>query len=401
MANFFLWGVIASPYQLKMQSLLDFAGHSWQRWPEQGGRWSAPAMALRLARAKRRGKVQRFPEMSHALDEYPEVPFYSEDGRQFFYDSSSLALHLDARRDGHEDGSAPPLIPQEPGQAFLCRLIDEAFDEFGLYMVHHMRWVGSARTTPMGEMTAREMRLLSLPGLAPVVARRLCRRQVRRCPYLFSVAPPGFDAGVSEERTAPSRDGFPPTHDLLEQSWRAYLAAMEQLLREQPYLLGERFTLADASAYGQLGMNLVDGDATRLLRELAPRTYRWLCAIRDGEHSGSRGELFLSPALAALMTIIGQTFMPLMVQNERAYVQALAAGESVFNEAAFDQGRALYRGELPGGPFRAVIKTFQVNVWRGLREHWQALDQAERSILEQDFLPRAQEFFNGDAAPDS
>ena len=51
MASFFLWGVIASPYQLKMQSLLDFAGHSWQRWPEQGARWSAPAMALRLARA--------------------------------------------------------------------------------------------------------------------------------------------------------------------------------------------------------------------------------------------------------------------------------------------------------------------------------------------------------------
>ena len=401
MASFFLWGVIASPYQLKMQSLLDFAGHSWQRWPEQGGRWSAPAMALRLARAKRRGEVQRFPEMSRDLDEYPTVPFYSEDGRQFFYDSSSLALHLDARRDGHQDGNSLPLVPREPGQAFLCRLIDEAFDEFGLYMVHHMRWVGSARTTPMGEMTAREMRLLLPPGLAPVLARRLCRRQVSRCPYLFSVAPPGFDAGVSADRTPPSRHGFPPTHDLLEQSWRSYLTAMEQLLSEQPYLLGERFTLADASAYGQLGMNLVDGDATRLLQELAPLTWRWLCAIRDGEHIGSRGELYLSPTLDALLQIIEQTFVPLMVQNERAYVRALAAGETVFNEAAFDQGRALYDGELLGLPFRAVIKTFQVEVWRSLRESWQALDEGERSTLERGYLPRARQFFDGDAAADS
>ena len=401
MASFFLWGVIASPYQLKMQSLLDFAGHSWQRWPEQGARWSAPAMALRLARAKRRGEVQRFPEMSRDLDEYPTVPFYSEDGRQFFYDSSSLALHLDARRDGHQDGNSLPLVPREPGQAFLCRLIDEAFDEFGLYMVHHMRWVGSARTTPMGQMTAREMRLLLPPGLAPVLARRLCRRQVSRCPYLFSVAPPGFDAGVSEERTPPSRDGFPPTHDILEQSWRTYLAGMEQLLSEQPYLLGERFTLADASAYGQLGMNLVDGAATRLLQELAPLTYRWLCAIRDGEHVGGRGELYLSPSLGTLLQIIEQTFVPLMVQNERAYVRALAAGETVFNEAAFDQGRALYDGELLGLPFRAAIKTFQVEVWRSLRESWQALDEGARSALEQGFLPRAREFFDGDAAPGS
>jgi glutathione S-transferase len=44
-------------------------------------------------------------------------------------------------------------------------------------------------------------------------------------------------------------------------SWRRYLAAMENVLREQPFLLGQRFTLADASAYGQLSMNLVDGRA--------------------------------------------------------------------------------------------------------------------------------------------
>ena len=397
MANFLLWGVTASPYQLKMQSLLDFAGHTWERWPEQGGRWSAPGMALRLARAKRRGEVRRFPGMPDDLDEYPAVPFYSEDGRRFFYDSSSLALHLDT----HQDSHALPLVPEEPQLAFACHLIDEAFDEFGLYMVHHMRWVGSARTTPMGEMTAREMRPLLPPGLAPVLARRLYRRQVSRCPYLFSVAPAGFDAGVSEERTPPSRDGFPATHELLDQSWRAYLAAMESLLEQQPYLLGDRFTLADASAYGQLGMNLVDGDATRLLEELAPRTYRWLCAIRDGEHVGSRGALTLTPALGPLLQMIEQTFVPLMVQNERAYLEALAVGETLFNEAAFDQGRALYDGELQGHPFRAGIKTFQVEVWRDLLQHWQSLGEGARSAIEQDLLPRARHFFDGAAALDS
>ena len=117
-------------------------------------------------------------------------------------------------------------------------------------------------------------------ALRKVIARKLARRQSQRCPYLFSVAPEGFDAGVDAAITPPSRPGFPPTHELLDQAWQRYLAAMENVLTHQPYLLGERFTLADASAYGQLGMNLVDGRAAELLRDLAPRTFDWLCALR-------------------------------------------------------------------------------------------------------------------------
>jgi glutathione S-transferase len=394
MTKFILWGLAASPYQLKMQSLLDFAGHVWERWPEQADRISAFSMAVRLERAKRRRAVIRYPVMSPEYDEYPAVPFYTEDGRSFSYDSSALACHLDQ----HPDCHSLPLVPQDPRLSFICQLIDEAFDEFGLYMVHHMRWVGSARSTPMGEMTARELRPLIPPGLVPLVARRLYRRQVSRCPYLFSVAPEGFDAGVGPARTPPSRAGFPSTHTLLEEAWRGYLSAMEHVLSVQPYLLGERFTLADASAYGQLGMNLVDPEAIALLEELAPLTFRWLCAVRDGEHSGVRGELVLTPALQPLLRIINQTFIPLMMQNDNAYQQALASGETLFNEAAFERHRALYDGQLLGRPFRAVVKTFQVRVWRELQASWRALDTQDQDYLEREMLPDAGISFGGSGA---
>jgi glutathione S-transferase len=385
MTQYILWGLTASPYQLKMQALLDATGHTWERWPQQGRRLSATLMALRLDWAKRQRRVTRFPAMSPALDEYPAVPFYTQDRRQFHYDSSSLARHLDARR----ALQSPPLIPQDPQLAFICQLLDEAFDEFGLYMVHHMRWVGSARTTPMGDLTAQELRPVLLPGTQALVAQRLYRRQAARCPYLFSVAPDNFDAGVKRDRTPPSRAGFPPTHALLEQAWRGYLAGMEQLLALQPYLLGERFTLADASAYGQLGMNMIDPEAIALLAELAPRTYRWLCAIRAGGHVGATGELTLTAALQPLLRIISATFMPLMVQNEQAYERAVGAGETLFNEAAFKRERALYDGELLGYPFRAVVKTFQVRVWRELKGSWRALAAADRDALQRDYLPGA------------
>ncbi|MFK8047784.1 MAG: glutathione S-transferase C-terminal domain-containing protein [Halioglobus sp.] len=377
MADFMLWGVVASPYLLKMQSILDYAEHKWQRWPDQSTWPSGLKMMRNLNKARKLGLVERFPERVAGMDEYPAVPFYTEDGAQFFYDSSGLALHLDQHADRHES----PLVPADPALAFVCRLIDEAFDEFGLYMVHHNRWVTSAKTNTMGIVTGGEMGKLLPVDIGKLVAWSMPKRQVRRCPYLFSVAPEGFEAGVSRALTPPSRQGFPATHKLLDTAWRNYLAAMEALLLQQPYLLGDRFTLADASAYGQLSMNLIDGAAADLMRELAPTTYHWLCGIRDGSHISGRGELYLGDCLNPLLGAIAETFIPLMQQNAAAYADAVAGGETLFNEAAFDQGRALYRGELMGHPFHAVAKSFQIPVWRDLCSGWSALEESTRQQL--------------------
>jgi glutathione S-transferase len=375
LAQLKFWGVIASPYQLKMQALADFAGHSWRRYPDQASFIAGVGMMLRLERARKAASIRRLPDWHPSMDEYPAVPFFTEDGEQFFYDSTGLAHYLDHHSECHDR----PLIPAEPEAIrFICQLIDEAFDEFGLYMVHHQRWVTSAHTNVMGRMTATEM---APSGLRRALARRLSRRQVRRLPYLFSVAQEGFDIGIKAPLTPPSRSGFPPTHELLDSAWRLYLAAMESLLQQQPYLLGDRFTLADASAYGQLSMNLVDGAAADKLAKLAPTTFQWLCDIRDGRHIGSHGSLYLSDELRPLIAVITETFIPLMQQNLAAYQAALESGETIFNEAAFDQARSLYDGELQGYPFRSVAKSFQVPVWRDICAQWASLPVQDRRDL--------------------
>ena len=150
----------------------------------------------------------------------------------------------------------------------------------------------------------------------------------------------------------------------------------------QPYILGQQFTVADASVYGQLSMNLIDPTTAAKLQRRAPRTYRWLLDIRDGKHRGATGPLQLSPALQPLLNIIMQTFTSLMAQNEAAWQRAITAGEVVFNEAAFDQGLALYDGSLLGHPFRSVVKTFQVRVWRDLQLSWRQLTDADRQVLQ-------------------
>jgi glutathione S-transferase len=371
-----IWGSELSPFTLKLSALCDAAGLAYRMLPAQGGRLRNCWALARVELAKRRRTAVRYPALSE-LDEYPLVPFLLTDAG-VLYDSSALGRWLD----DHHPPEPGRFVPDEPALAFAAQLIDEAFDEFGLYLVHHARWVVSATTNDAGARLAREFARVLPPGAGAVVARRFAARQVRRLPYLFSVAPAGAAVdGLPPALTPPARTGFPPTHRLLAHAWEAYLDGVEAVLRDQPYLLGERFTLADASVYGQLGMNLKDPSAAAVMQRRAPVTFGWLCAIRDRQHVGRRGALSVSTSLRGLLDAITRTFVPLMVQNEAAYAAARAAGECLFNEAAFERGHALYDGTLLGCPFRAVVKTFQVRIWRELRAAWAALDTQARIPL--------------------
>lgn len=379
MSKALLWGVRLSPFHLKLEACLSFKGKPFKRLPAEGGRVENLKMMQRLSRAKTKQAVQRYPKHDIQLDEYPAVPYYSEDGKRFCYDSSSIARLLDDQKPER------PLFPPSEPLNFVAHLIDEALDEFGLYMVHHMRWVGSARTQIMGQLLAKEFQNALPPGGPAILARQFPKRQVRRCPYLFSVAPKGAGKGLIKSMRPPMRKGFPETHTLLNQAWKRYLKGVDQVLRHQPYLLGDRFSIADASVYGQLAMNLVDREAADKMLAIAPTTFNWLKHIEHGGHVPSFNQadpkLTLSPHLSPLLNTIMGTFSALMVQNERAYQLARARGETLFNEAAFDEGKALYDGHLLGYPFRSVVKTFQVRVWREIKAHWQALSEEDKQHL--------------------
>jgi hypothetical protein len=143
-------------------------------------------------------------------------------------------------------------------------------------------------------------------------------------------------------------------------------------------------------------MNLADPTASNRMRERAPVTHAWLRAIRDGAGLARPGPLQLTPALRPLLEVVAATFDPLMRQNAEAYEVARKGGETLFNESAFDRGRACYDGELLGRPFRSVAKTFQVRVWREICNAWSALPEdarAQVSALLPDAKPRQPPLF--------
>jgi glutathione S-transferase len=374
-----LWGSTLSPFALKVEAMLRFAGVPL-RWLPAQGRFAESLRFERRRRALIHGRVALTWPAKDPLDEFPLVPFVFGPRGENLYDSSAIGVWLDAQGWTRES----PLFPKaDSALHFAARLVDEALDEVGLYLVHHNRWVVSARDNDAGARLAREMRPLVGP-FAPWLGRAFPARQVRRLPYLLSVAPD--DAGFADlpaRLRPPRRSGFPPTHALLDAAYARLLGALEPLLAAQPFLFGERFTVADASVYGQLAMNRADPSADARLRHLAPAVHAWVERTARGEFCGHRpdGRLALEPAHAPLLGWIADTFVPLMQQNHDAFEQHRARGETRFNEEAFDAGRALYGGVLGGHPFRSVAKSFQVRVWRDLRREWDALATDARAQL--------------------
>lgn len=362
-----LWGSQLSPYFLKIEALCRAAERPVQRRPDGGSALENLRLMLRLDRAQRARTVRRWPA-ADPLDEYPLVPYLMTADGEVHYDSSGIAGWLDAQR----TADVPALIPEDPELAFACALIDEALDEAGLYLVHHHRWVVSHDDNDAGARLANEFRSVLPPPLRPLIARRFSERQIRRLPYLFSVAE--RETVRSAGRSAPpARAGFPATHERIERAWDELVDAATQALRKQPYLLGERFTLADAALYGQLGMNLSDPASERRLRERSPQLREWLGRIERGEHAGSRGALRLHDDLQPLFAWIATCFVPLMQANAQAYRRQLADSRTRWNEPAFNRGEALYELQWRGAPARTVVKTFQYRVWRDLCAQARAL----------------------------
>lgn len=358
-----------------------FKGLPFRFFPDEGSNLENMKIQLRKERVTRRQLPLTYPVLA-AEDEFPLVPFlFGPDGENL-YDSTAIAYWLDAQAPLAFKRSA--LIPSNNAAlAFAINLIDEYADEFGLYMVHHNRWKLSAASNNAGHRLSQEMPVLVKP-LRHKIDAFFSERQVRRLPYLFSVAPEGYRMpNVSEDRQPPALHGFPPTHTLLEEAFEKLLVALEPIFAARPYLFGDRVTLADMSLYGQLGMNLTDPDAYRCMQRLAPHTVTWLERIHQGDFIRSRADadLFLHEDLSLLLKEICRVFVPLMQQNLKAYKQYKVQGETVFNEAAFDQGKCLYEGALDGLPFRSVAKSFQAKVWTKLNQHWQDLDELDRAEL--------------------
>ena len=373
-----LSGSELSPFHLKVAAILKAKKIPFRDFPSQGSTFENIKIQLRLLLLKAGRLKLTYPKFSE-YDEFPLVPFLFGPTGENLYDSSSIAVWLDQ----NTETQSVVKIGDDKKIHFLIQLIDEYFDEFALYMVHHSRWKISAKDNTAGRRLANEIPAIAAPFRA-VIDRFFSHRQIRRLPYLFSVAPVGYGIdGLSKKKQPPSHGDFPATHDLIESSYLNILNALEPIFKNRPYLFGECFTLADASLYGQLGMNLTDPSAAKWIKKTAPNVFTWLNKIHHGDFSDNKpySQLLIDELLQPLIKEIVRIFYPLMQQNEAAYIKYKASGETVFNETAFWRGKSLYSGELDGQLFSSVVKSFQVKTWRQIKQSWQQLESKDKAEL--------------------
>ena len=124
----------------------------------------------------------------------------------------------------------------------------------------------------------------------------------------------------------------------------------------------------------------VDPDRWLSVRFVAdPAARADLLTLYAFDHELARASAVTSTPLLAE---ISRVFVPLMQQNLAACERCKGQGETLFNEPAFDAGRALYDGEIDGYAFRHVAKTFQAKVWRQRVSEWRALPEVARHRVE-------------------
>lgn len=376
--DWIILGSELSPYTLKVLNYFSYLGIPHRFLYTQGSTFENIRIQLRKTLLISGLKKLTCPA-EHKDNEYPLVPFiFGPDGENM-YDSTAVAQWLEKHPlSSHQK----TLLPSpDPKIRFLINLIDEYADEVGLYMVHHNRWKVAAKDNNAGARLGAELKTVAGP-FSRLVDLYFSARQTRRLPYLFSVAESGFHiAGVKNSRQPPSRSGFPATHDLLETAFSNLLTVLESIFSTRPYLFGERYTLADASLYGQLAMNLPDPGAERWIKQQSPATYAWLkkMAALDFTSDTPHSVATWSDDLLPLLQEIDRFFVPLMEQNAQAVEFYESKGQTLFNEKAFNQKQALYDGQIDGKAFRAVAKTFQRKVWRDLQQQAQHLSETDRS----------------------
>ena len=313
-----LHGALGSPYSMKMRALLRYRriAHVWAH-----GRTTQSTAASQV-------KAPVIPIL-----EYPDGSFAN--------DSTPLIYDLERR---HADR---PVVPADPGQAFLAHLIEDFADEWLTKAMFGYRWLEEVDQIQMSRWLAFDS--FKGGGLDRITAfsDTFRERQVGRMALVGC-----------------ARENFP----LIEASTRRVLEALEAHVVDEHWLFGSRPSLAEFGIYGQLSQLGVDPSAQAMMRRDFPFTFRWLLHVDDA--SGIEGDWQSAdappkPVVEAILAEAGRVYAPFLLANA----------------AASEAGEDTFRIEVDGLPYSQGTFKYQLKCLADLRQRYAALpDDARRRV---------------------
>ena len=247
----------------------------------------------------------------------------------------------------------PPVLPADPVQAFVSRLLEDYADEWLWRPAMHYRWSYDADARRASAHLAAEV-------LADVPAPRWVRRVgIRRRQYRRFVR----DDGVT-----------PHTRAQVEGVYLRTLAHLDAIVSARPFLLGDVPTLADFGFFGSMFRHFAsDPTPAAIMRERAPAVAAWVQRVwtaRAGEAPG------------VLASGVPDDWGPLLDDIGASYLPYLCA-----NAEAWKAGRRRFDVALDGATYER-LPTSRYRVWclERLRSHADGLPaparEAGRAVLQ-------------------
>ncbi|MFT4634080.1 MAG: glutathione S-transferase [Crocinitomicaceae bacterium] len=323
-----LVGGIGSPYTQKMVALLRY-----RRLP-YAVQWGIPAEVCDAM-----GVAKPRPIFEPTF-------FFSEEGNtQAVCDSTPIIRRLE------EVVSDRSVLPGDPALAFVDYLIEDFADEWCTKYMFHYRWHAK-----LDADNASTLLPLSMDVGMPKDGHKTFKRWVE-------------DRQTSRLYVVGSND---TTAAVIDASYRRFLAAMENHLGNQKYMLGNRPAAGDFGLYGQLSQ-LVGFDPTprAIAHEVSPRTVAWVDLMRDQSGLEPKEQDWISLAdqpesLRGLLKEIGRMYAPAQLAN----ALAVEAGEKT------------WEAEIDGAQWTQQTFPYQAKCLRWTNERYQALSEVARASVD-------------------
>jgi glutathione S-transferase len=271
-----VYGALGSPYSLKMRAVMRY-----RRLPHT---WHAIGLDAEI-----RAKVK--------VPVIPVIRFGPDDWRN---DSTPMIEALEALHPQRR------LIPDDPADAFLARLIEDMADEWGTKLMFHYRWAPVEDQAP-NAFTLAQQALLGQPrATVERAAANMRERQVGRMPLV----------GCTPRNAA-----------AIEASARRILTLIDAHVPEGLWLFGARPSLADFGWYGQLSQLARDPTPRALMRRDFPAAFTWVETLDDA--SGLEPGAWRDPheprsaALAGLCALVSELYLPFLAANAKALAEGV------------------------------------------------------------------------------
>lgn len=321
-----LMGAAGSPYTRKMLALLRY-----RRIPHL------------IHWASHRNPPAGYPEPAVKL--LPTFYFPAADGGlKAVVDSTPIIRRLEAEHTGRST------LPGDPLLGFLNYLIEDYADEWLTKCMFHFRWAHQADIDNAGPMLIFWNEPTMPDGEARQAADFISKRQIDR---LYVVG------------------SNPTTAQTIETSYERLLAALDNLIQRNGYVLGARPSSADFALYGQLTqLAIIEPTSAAITARVSRRVRGWIDRVEDLSGLDPKDSDWLPRAA------VSELVKPLLVEIGRVYVPFLLA-----NAQAVMAGASSFDAVIDGRPWTQPSFPYQAKCLKWIRDEFSALNPQDQSEI--------------------